>query len=65
MKTNDYLYGEGVEVPELPRDVVMRRIELLRDHLGELLNENYMRRDTVKIRAINKAIAFWAELDEA
>jgi len=38
MKTNEYLYGKDVEVPEIPPEVKMRRIELLNEKLEELLD---------------------------
>jgi hypothetical protein len=59
-----YLYGEDIEVPEIPADVVMRRIELLKEHLAELLEHSYHTRDGVRCNAIIKAIKFWENLDK-
>lgn len=61
--SNEYLYGTD-EVPEIPADVIMRRLELLEDHLGELYEVHYMQRDQKKIRAIEKAIKFWEAASE-
>ena len=57
--SNDYLYGEGVDVPDIDSYVIMRRIELLKEHLEDLIEVYYMDRDTERIRAVVKAIDFW------
>jgi len=62
MKTDEYLYGEGVEVPEIPRDIIMRRVELLREHLEILLNHSFHTRDEVRVKAIFDAIRFWEKI---
>jgi len=50
-----YLYGTN-EVPEVPEDIIMRRVILLEDHLDGLLEVNYFERDTVRINKIMKLI---------
>lgn len=62
MLTNTYLYGTDVIVPELPADVCMRRIELLKEHLEELLEHSYHTRDNDRVRDVLKAINFWQDL---
>jgi len=62
MKTDEYLYGKDIEVPEIPREVVMRRIELLQDNLEELMSHSYHIRDDVRTKAIFDAIKFWEEI---
>lgn len=62
MKNNAYLYGEDVEVPEIPAEVIVRRIELLKEHLEELLEIDYKTRDLERIRHVVKAISFWEKL---
>lgn len=64
MLTNEYLYGEGVEVPPLDNYAIMRRLELLKEHLGELLSVDYRKRDFDRVRAVNKAITFWEDINE-
>jgi len=59
---DEYLYGSDVEVPEIPRDIIMRRIEILRDNLEKLLNHSYHIRDNDRVRAILKAISFWGKI---
>lgn len=59
MKTDFYLYGKDVEVPEIPADICMRRIELLQEHLDELLDVHYSKRSNAQIHHIHKAIDFW------
>ena len=64
MKTNKYLYGEGTEVEELPADIIMRRVEILEEHLKELYAVHYMDRDDERIRAVDKALKFWRTINE-
>lgn len=61
MKDNLYLYNTD-DVPVIPAHVIMRRIELLDEHLGELLEVPYMQRDLKKIRDVERAIKFWEEM---
>ena len=60
MKTNKYLYGEDAEVEELPADIIMRRVEILEEHLKELYTVHYMDRDYERIRGRqgSKILAF-------
>ena len=62
MHTNRYLFGEDRvdEIPEFDSLVLVRRIELLNEHLSELLQVNYRDRDEHKIRDVLKAIT-WHE----
>jgi len=64
MKSNEYLYGTDVEVPEVPAYIAMRRISLLEDNLEELLKVNYMERDSKRVAKVQKAIDFWRKLGE-
>ena len=43
MSTNEYLYGTD-DVPEIPAETVMRRIELLKDNLTEVMSKHYLER---------------------
>jgi len=63
MKSNEYLYGEDVEVPSIPEDVVMRRLEALKEHLAELLDHSYYTRDTKRVGSVLKAIDFWSSIN--
>ena len=62
MKSNAYFYGEGVEVPEFPADILMRRIELLKEKRAELYEPHYMNRDEDHIREIDEAIDLFEKL---
>ena len=62
--TNEYLYGKDIDVPEIPEDIIMRRIELLKDHLEELLDHSYHTRDGERVNAILKAIKFWETINK-
>ena len=62
MKNNSRLYGEGVEVPEIPADIIIRRIELLEEMKAELYEVHYMKRDKKHIAEIDEAITFWEKL---
>ena len=61
MKDNIYLYNTE-DVPEIPREFVVRRVELLNEHLTELLEVHYRERDIQRYQAVVKAIRFWEEL---
>ena len=63
MKTNAYLYGKDVHVPEIPQEIVAKRIEALNDNLEKLQNVHYLERDMERIRAVIKAIRFWLNID--
>ena len=64
MKTNNYLYGDDVEVSEIPADIVMRRIELLKDNLEILLDNSYHTRDNDRVTAVLKAIKHWENINK-
>ena len=61
----EYLYGEDVEVPEIPAEVIMRRVELLKEKRFELLEVNLLKRDGSRVNSITKAIDFWEALNES
>ena len=61
MHSNIYLYNSN-EVPEIPAEVIMRRLELLKDNLEELLDHTYFARDYERVNAVLKAIKFYEEL---
>lgn len=63
MLTNEYLYGEN-KVPDIPEEVIVRRLAALDDNLGELLAVPYLGRDIVRIRAIQNAIRFWQNINK-
>ena len=63
MKENLYLYGTE-DVPEIPNDIIVRRIELLNDHLTELYEVGMLVRENKRISDIFKAINFWSKLNE-
>ena len=63
MKDNSYLFGEDEEVPEIPQDIIARRIELLNDNLNTLLDIHYLERDNERIHDILNAITFWNKIN--
>lgn len=63
MHDNRYLYGTD-EVPEIPADIIMRRLELLGEQLEELQEIHYKERDLERVRAVEKAIEFWESMRE-
>ena len=63
MRTNEFLYGKDVEVPEIDRMIIIRRIELLKDNLAELLEVSYSKRDTERVAAVLKAVSFWENME--
>ena len=58
---NEYLYGVK-DVPSIPNDIIMRRLELLKDNLEELLEHSYYSRDSDRVRAVLKAIKYWSNI---
>lgn len=62
MKTNEWLYGQDIDVPEIPAYVITRRIELLKEHLEELLEASYKKREFSRVRDVLKAIDFWEDM---
>ena len=64
MKSNEYLYGIDIEVPEIPAEITMRRLELLNDNLTEVNEVNYQIRDFERRNDILKAIKFWEEIND-
>ena len=64
MHSNAYLYGEGVEVPEIDPYVIIRRLELLDDSLTEVNAVNLYERDLVKRDEILEAIHFWENINK-
>jgi len=65
MKETEYLYGENVNVPEIPYGVINQRIALLNKHLTELLSVHYTKRDAKRVSAVVKAIDFWDKLNNS
>ena len=62
MYSNDYLYKEGTDVPEIDSYVVMRRLEMLQEHLTELLAVDYRLRDLERTNAVVRAVNFWEHI---
>ena len=62
MKTNKYLYNTD-DVPQVPEEIIMRRVELITDLIEELLEVHYLERDTVRINDLVRAKQFWLELN--
>ena len=60
----EYLYGKDVEVPSIPADIIMRRVELLNDNLEELLDVPFFKRDGLRVNAVIKAKEFWLKINE-
>ena len=64
MTKHEYLYGKDAEVPSIPADIIMRRVELLNDHLEELLDVPFYKRDGKRVNAVIKAKEFWLKINE-
>ena len=63
MLTDRYLYGTEEEVMEIPEEVIVRRVELLRANIDELLKVHYFERDNERINKVLKAIEFWTNIN--
>jgi len=62
--TSSYLYGEDVEVPEIPAEIIVRRVEILNDTLTELLAVHYIDRDTERVYKVLKEIELWQTIND-
>jgi len=62
--SNLYLY-DTEEVPELPKEIIDERINLLKKHLAVLLDHSYHTRDNYKVASVLKAISFWEDISSA
>lgn len=63
MKSNFYLYCTN-NVPDIPQDIIDKRIELLEIHLAKLLTENWLTRDGERVNAVCRAIEFWKNINK-
>jgi len=61
--TNDYLYGTD-DVPDFPEDILMRRMELLKEHLEELMDIDWNQRDGTRCNAVIKALRFHEDINK-
>ncbi len=64
MKDNSWLYGENVSPPDIPQDVVDKRLELLKTNLAKLLDHSYHVRDNARVSSVLKAIDFWESINK-
>ena len=58
----EYLYGIDVDVTPIPNEYITRRLELLEEHLAELLDTHPLQREGARINAIISAKDFWSRL---
>lgn len=63
MVSNLELYGTE-DVPEVPQDIVCRRLELLEDRLSDLLEVHYTLRDLEAVSMVRKAILHWQQIND-
>ena len=63
MHSKEYLYGDA-EVEPIPEELIVRRVEVLKEHLSELMVVPMMERDTKRYTAVLSAIDFWEKLNE-
>lgn len=64
MHKNDYLYGTGVKVEPIPKEIADERIKKLNDNLHILLDVNYNKRDNIRVNDVMSAINFWHKLKQ-
>ena len=67
MKTNAYLYGENVEVEEIPAEVILSRVTPLQEHFDELSNIPFDQRaypQIVQMNEVSRAIDFWNSIND-
>jgi len=54
----EYLYGDYIPT-RIPKDIIKDRILNLNKNLTEVLNVDFMDRDSVRVNKILDAIKFW------
>jgi len=59
----EYLYGVDVTPTPIPSEIIVRRIELLQEHLAELLDTHPLQRDGARANAVIAAIEWWQRID--
>ncbi len=64
MKTKEYLYGIDAEIPDIPAEIIVRRVETLNEQLAEELDKSYFTRDNARVYAIASAIDFWEKIND-
>lgn len=60
-RDNQYLYGTD-EVPEIPKCILERRLELIELNLTKVLDVPMSERDNEKMNYLIKAREFWQEM---
>ena len=63
MLSNTELYGTE-DVPQIPQEVIDKRIELLTARFKELISVHYMKQDNQTINQVVKAREFWRNINE-
>ena len=63
MKSTEFLYGDETP-PDIPEDIIMRRVEILKEHRDSLLEVDPMERETYRINSISKALNFWSSINK-
>lgn len=66
MKKDERLYGKGVKVPKIPKDIIDERTKLLKAHLAYIMVD-FPSVDNSVLNDILDAIEFWRKMgdDEA
>jgi len=62
MLSNEFLYGDETP-PDIPADIVARRVELLKEHQEILLAVDPMERETYRLHSVSKAISYWSSIN--
>ena len=66
MKTNAYLYGDDVEVEEIPAEVILSRVTPLQEHFDELSDIPFNQRtypQIIQMNEVARAIDFWNNIN--
>ncbi len=62
MRTNMEVFGKGVNVTPIPKEICEERIHLLTERLNVLFEPHYTKRDNLKINTVHKDLLFWKEM---
>ena len=60
--SNEYIYGKDVEVLEIPRHIVLDRLEKIETQIEEVQDEHYSMRDQERKKVLLEARDFWENI---
>jgi len=60
--SNEYIYGKDVDILEIPRHIVLDRLEKIETQIEEVQEVHYSKRDQERKQILLKARKFWENI---